>query len=254
MHPLNPSLTAVLVFLCLVGAAGLGMRLQRGLPGHHLSKETKEAVRIGMGSVATMAALVLGLLVASTKQFYDMEKAEVVQMAAKVVHLDRLLGNYGPEAAEAREVLRRALRSAIGHLWKETEPGPGASEPGGVMSGAMPKAIQKLSPRDEAQRTFKAQAAQLANELGQTRWLLFEQAESSVSLPMIVIVVFWLALTFASVGLFAPANATATLAQVMGAVALAGAFFLILELDQPFTGLVSISTAPMLSALSHLGR
>ena len=249
---LNPPLTAALVLGSLFGAATLGIRLRARLPEHHLSDETKEAVRIGMGSVATMAALVLGLLVASTKSAYDTEKAEVIQMSAKVTYLDQLLANCGPPAAESREVLQRGMRSALLRIWPEAEVGQGTPAPASVWSQDLPQAIQRIATSDDAQRTFKSQAASLANELGQMRWLLFEQMESSISVPLLLIMVFWLALTFISVGLFAPPNGTVITAQFLAALSVAGAIFLILELDQPFDGLVKISSHPMVNALKHL--
>jgi hypothetical protein len=199
-----------------------------------------------------MAALVLGLLVASTYGAYDTEKNEVTQMAAKIVHLDQLLINCGPGARESRELLRRTVRSAILRIWPAAEVGQGTPTPADAWTQALPRAIQGIPAADDAQRTFKSQAAALANDLGQMRWLLFEQTESSLSVPLLVIMVFWLALTFVSVSLFAPPNATAIVAQIMGALSVAGAIFLILELDQPFGGLIRISSKAMLEALSHL--
>ena len=98
------------MFACLFGAGLLGVRVRAALPEDHLSSETKDAVKVGMGLVATMAALVLGLLVASTKGSYDTQKNEVTQMAAKTVFLDRVLANYGSESAESRDLLRRLGR------------------------------------------------------------------------------------------------------------------------------------------------
>jgi hypothetical protein len=254
MKDLDPTLMAFIIFTCLFASALLGLRLRAWLPKHHLSEQTKDAVQIGMGSVATMAALVLGLLVASTKEAYDAEKHEVIEMSAKVIHLDRLLVNYGPAAAETRSVLRNALRSAIIRIWPEVTPDGEVIDPGNHWSEAVPKAIQRLSPQDDAQRTFKSQAALLANELGQMRWLLFEQTESTISLPLLGMMVFWLALTFVSVGVFAPPNATVLVAQLLAAFSVSGAIFLILELDRPFSGLVRISNAPMVNALKHLAK
>lgn len=250
---MNPFLTATIVFAALFGAALVGMWLRRRLPHHHLSEETKDAVRIGMGSVATMAALVLGLLVASTYGAYDNEKNEVIQIAAKIVQLDQLLINCGPGAVESRQVLRRAVRSAILRIWPSAKVAQDTPPPADAWGQALPRAIQGISTSDEAQRTFKSQAAALANDLGQMRWLLFEQATSSISVPLLVIMVFWFALTFVSVSLFAPPNATVITAQIMAALSVAGAIFLILELDQPFDGLIRISSQPMLNALTHLG-
>jgi hypothetical protein len=248
---MNSLFIAVTVFVVLFGTAMLGMWLRSRLPGHHLSAETKDAVRIGMGSVATMAALVLGLLVASTKGNYDSERGEVIQMSAKIIYLDQLLENYGPDATPCRILLRNATQSTIYRLWPESGV-RGELPPGIAWSREMPVAIQKLSPQTEAQRTFKSQAADLAKDLGQMRWLLYEQAESSISKPMLAIMVFWLALTFVSVGLFAPANATAILAQMLAALSVAGAIFLILELDNSFDGMVKISSAPMVNSLKQI--
>lgn len=251
---LNPVLTSVLVFASLFGAAALGACLRARLPKHHLSDETKDAVRLGMGSVATMAALLLGLLVASTKSAYDTEKAEVIQISAQVIYLDQLLTNCGPSAATSRTLLRRAVRSAILRIWPEAELGEEVAAPATIWSQDLPKAIQQITPSDDAQRTFRSQAATLAYELGQMRWLLFEQTESSISIPLLLIMVFWLTLTFVSVGLFAPLNGTVITAQFLAALSVAGAIFLILELDQPFDGLVHISNRPMINALNHLPK
>ena len=248
----NPLFTAGCVFILLFCAAILGMCLQARLPEHHLRKATKDAVRIGMGSVATMAALVLGLLVASAKGTYDTEKNEVIDMSSKIVYLDHLLKNYGSEAKECRSVLRSATLSTIYRLWPETNVQEGEPPPSTTWSRELPLSIQKLFPKNDTQRTFKSQAADLARELGQMRWLLYEQSESSISTPMLVIMVFWLALTFISVGLFAPANATAILAQLLAALSVAGAIFLILELDHSFSGFIKISSKPFLNALSQL--
>jgi hypothetical protein len=252
---MNPILVALAVFAALFASSLLGLRLRRRLPDHHLGEETKDAVRLGMGSVATMAALVLGLLVASTKGAYDTEKNEVIQLAAKVVWLDQLFANYGPEATPCRTLLRGAVQSAILRIWPDAglKPADSTLDPSTVWSRALPLAIQRLAPETEAQRAFKAQAAAVAAELGQMRWLLFEQMESSVSTPLLVMMVFWLALTYISVGLFAPPNATVVAAQFLAALAVAGALFLILELDEPFSGMVRIPSQPMLSTLRHLG-
>lgn len=251
---LDPAITSCVVFGSLFSAAWIGIRLRARLPQHHLCSETKDAVRIGMGSVATMAALVLGLLVASTKSAYDTEKSEVMQMAAKLVFLDQVLENYGPESAETRGMLKEATRAAVERIWPEARTQSGTMAPDKTWSRELPRAIQKLAPKDELQQAFKSQAVSLANDLGQMRWLLFEQMDSAISVPLLVIMVFWLALTFVSVGLFAPPNGTALAAQVLAALSVAGAVFLILELDQPFHGIVRISSHPMVSALNHLSK
>lgn len=256
MHHLNPAGISLAILAVLFGAALLGLRLRQRLPEHHLGSDTKDAVRVGMGSVATMAALVLGLLVASAKSAYDTEKDEVVQMAAKAIWLDRLLANYGPEADDCRAQVSNALHSAILRIWPDAELQKQRKlvDPGEVWSRDLPLAIQKLAPQTDPQRTFKDQAVATAAELGQMRWLLFEQTQSSISTPLLVIMVFWMALTYASIGLFAPPNGTAVTAQFLAALAVSGALFLILELDDPFSGVIRISSEPMVIALEEIAR
>lgn len=252
---MNPVLTGTLVFACLASALFLGMRVRTALPEGHLIPETKDAVKVGMGFVSTMAALVLGLLVASTKGAYDTKKNEVTQMAAKIVFLDRALATYGSETAETRELLSRSVASVVDRMWPRAKSSQTTQlDPSASSAEALFPSIQKLSPQNDAQRSLKSQALQVAVDLGQTRWLLFEQTETSISLPMLIILVFWMAIVFVSVGLFAPPNATAIVTLMLAALSVSGGIFLILELDSPFNGVIQISPETMRNALVHLGR
>jgi len=252
---MNSTITGALVFACLFGAGLLGVRVRAALPEDHLSMETKDAVKVGMGLVATMAALVLGLLVASTKGSYDAQKNEVTQMAAKTVFLDRVLANYGSESAESRDLLRRSVGSAISHMWPDKKSSqPAQLDPSASSGEAFFNSIQKLSPQNDVQRSLKSQAAQIAADLGQMRWLLFEQTETSISVAMLIVLISWLAIIFVSAGLFAPPNATVVIALMLAALSVSGAIFLILELDMPFDGVIQISQKPMYNALIHLGH
>ena len=252
---MNSTIIAAIVFACLFAAGLLGVRVRAMLPENHLNPDTKDAVKVGMGLVATMAALVLGLLVASTKGAYDAQKAEVTQMAAKIVFLDRVLANYGSETAQTRDLLRRSVASAINRMWPDSKISqPAQLDPSASSGEAFFNSIQQLSPQNEAQRSLKSQAVQVTTDVGQMRWLLFEQTESSISLPMLIVLIAWLAIIFMSVGLFAPPNATVVIALMLSALSVAGAIFLILELDMPFDGVIQISSAPMRNALNHLGH
>src|SRR4030095_6356869 len=252
---MNSTVVGALVFAVLFGAGILGVRVRAMLPEDHLSPETKDGVKVGMGLVATMAALVLGLLVASTKGAYDTQKSEVAQMAAKIVFLDRVLANYGSESAESRDLLRRSVGSAINHMWPDKKSSQTAQLDPSTSSGeAFFNSIQKLSPQNDVQRSLKSQAAQIATDLGQMRWLLFEQTETSISVTMLIVLISWVAIIFMSAGLFAPPNATVIVALMLAALSVAGAIFLILELDMPFDGVIQISQRPMRNALIHLGH
>ena len=114
---MNAYIISLVIFACVFGGALLGALLRTSLPDHHLSSESKEIVRLGTGLVGTMTALVLGLLVASAKSSYDTDKTEVITLASKIVFMDRLLAHYGPEAAPAREALKKSAVTAIERMW-----------------------------------------------------------------------------------------------------------------------------------------
>ncbi|MCC6428981.1 MAG: hypothetical protein IT435_19445 [Phycisphaerales bacterium] len=243
----------MMVFVLLTAAGFLGVRVSATLPAHHLTAESKDSVKVGMAFVGSMAALLLALLVSSTANAYDAEKSQVTQMAAKIVFLDRVLANYGPESADARGELRRATESAIARIWPDDHGRSPELDPALSWSEGLPNLIQRLAPVDERQSSLKTQAADLASELGELRWLLFEESESSISVPMLVVVIAWLIITFLSIGMFAPSNPTVVGTIVLSALSAAGAIFLILELDMPFDGVLRLSSAPMRKALNHLG-
>ena len=244
----------LIVLACIFGASLLGMLMRPALSQHHLSADTKDSVKLGMGLVGTMAALILGLLVAAAKNAYDTEKSEVTQMAAKLVFLDRVLANYGPESAETRVVLRRMVEDSLSRMWPDERSHNAQLDPIGSGGEEVHKAIQKLAPRNDVQGSLKSQAMGVVTDVGQLRWLLFEQSGSSISMPLLIVVISWLAIIFFSWGLFAPSNSIAIAALLLAAVSVSGAIFLILELDQPFDGLIHISSAPMRNALAHLGK
>jgi hypothetical protein len=251
---MNIILIAAVLFACLVGAAFLGRRVRRYVPEDHLSADSKDAVKLAMGLVATMTALVLGLLVSSAKDGYDTRRSEVIQMAAKVAFLDRVLNLYGPEAADARSDLRAAVADAVRSIWRTGQSGPGQLAPNQQVGDALYVAIQQLSPHDDAQRALKAQVATLMVDLGQLRSLLVAQSIPSISKPMLVILASWLMVIFFGFSLVAPPNATTTLALVASAFSVACAIFLILELDHPFGGLMHIPSEPIINVLSHLAK
>jgi Protein of unknown function (DUF4239) len=245
-----------IVFVCVFGGALLGMYLRTRLSQHHLSSESKDLVRLGVGLIGTMSALVLGLLVASAKGSYDTQRSELIQMSSKIVVLDRVLAHYGPETKEARDLLRLTVTGMLEQFWPGSVPRrverklPGTGGPGESFFDK----VQALAPQNDAQRSLQTQAVSLAMDMGQTRWLMFEQAESSISMPLLLVVVFWLTIIFMSFGLFAQPHALAIGVLFISAISVSAAIFLILELDQPFGGLIQISSAPLRNALALLGR
>jgi len=245
------NMTISLIVLALVfGGALAGMFLRTALPQHHVSDASKDTVRVGIGLVLTITALVLSLLIASAKSYFDAQSTELTDMSAKTVLLDRVLAHYGPESKEARDALRADVTRALDQIWsanrRPAEPSSGAE--------ALYDRIQELAPRNDAQRAIQAQALSMVLALGQTRWLMYEQSAAAVSRPLLDVMVFWLTIVFISFGLFAPRNLTVIAGLLFCSLAVSGAVFLILEMYSPFTGLIHISNAPMRAALAILGR
>jgi hypothetical protein len=251
---MNVFLIAVILFVFLVGAALLGRSVRRYLPQDHLSADSRDAVKLAMGLVATMTALVLGLLVSSAKEGYDTKRSEVIQMAAKIAFLDRVLTVYGPEAAQARGELRDAVSDAVRRIWPTERGALAELTPDQQAGDAVFVTVQQLSPRGDAQRALKAQVASLLVDLGQLRLLLVAQSIPSISKPMLAILVSWLLVIFFGFSVIAPPNATTTLALVASSFSVACAIFLILELDQPFGGLMHIPSEPLTRVMNHIAK
>ena len=243
---------SLIVLACVFGGAVLGMFLHAVLPQHHLSAESKDIVKLGMGLVGTMAALVLGLLVASAKGSYDAQGGELTQMSANIAILDRALALYGPETKEIRATLRGAVVRILDQMWSKNGASPAApSVAGGEI---LYDKIQGLSPKNDIQRSLQSQALSIAVDIGKTRYLMYAQQATSVSMPLLVVLVLWLTVIFISFGLFAPANATVIASLFVSALSVSGAIFLILEMYSPYTGVIQLSSAPLRAALAHLGQ
>jgi hypothetical protein len=247
---------AGLVFGCSIAAALAAMLLARRLPGHHLSGESKEVVKLGVGVIATLTALVLGLLVASSKGTYDGQNASVKQMATDVSVLDRALSAYGPEAEQLRRLLRELVDQIVARIWPRTGSRAGdlsvgeTREAGDVFFG---KLVQ-LEPKTEAQRVLKGRSIDLAAGLAQTRYRMQAQKEDPVPVAFLVVLVLWLVTLFAGYGLLAPRNLTVILVLTICAVSISAALFLVLELGRPFAGVIQVPSAPLEGALPPLEK
>ncbi len=205
-----PILISFIIFVCIFAGTLLGMYLRRVLPPHHLSDETKDIVKLGMGLIGTMTALVLGLLVASAKSSFDAQRGGLAQLSANVILLDRALAHYGPESKEARDMLRASVADLLAHTWpQENQSGPAAAKEGTEgRYEALYEKLQELAPKNDSQRMLKDQALKTATDIAQMRWLMFAQKGSSIPTPFLVVMVCWLTLILASFSLFAPSNAT----------------------------------------------
>ncbi len=253
---MTPAEIALIVLMCVFSGALLGMYLRIRLPAHHLRESSKDVIKLGMGLVATMTALVLGLMIATAKGSFDTQDQAIKHSAAKILLFDHVLTNYGPETKEIRELLRRVVTRRVNAIWPENHFRVVKLDTPEAMIAIhdITRRILQLSPKNDAQRWFQSQALQIGSDISETRWLLIGSQGRSVSMPFLVVVVFWLVIIFVSFGLVAPRNPTVITVLFFCALSVSGSIFLILEMDQPFEGLIRVSSAPIRYTLSHLGQ
>ncbi len=243
---------------CIILGALIGLGLQRLLPGSHLGKETQDVVKLSAGMIATLTALVLGLLVSSAKSSFDTMNTSLVQSSAKMILLDRALARFGPETTAVREQFKHGVAATIETLWpakKSDTTGLSVFErANGAGLDLVQDKLNELTPQNETQRQALARAQGMLGDLDQTRWLLIEQEQNQLPFPLLLILVFWLALLFASFSLFAPGHVTSLTVLFVGACAVSAAIFLVLELSKPLEGFIQLSSAPLRNAMQHLGQ
>jgi hypothetical protein len=242
-----------IIFALMLGGVGFGTLLRRTLPEHHLSKDSQDVVRLGVGLIATIAALVLGLLIAAAKSSFDTQNTQIRQITADIILLDNLLAQYGPEARPIREQMRSTIGPLADRLWREKDASASGRFEANAAGERVYLEIQALSPQSDLQRSLQARAAQISTDLAQIRLLLFVESDSQMPAPFLAILVFWLVIIFASFSLFSGLNVTVFTFLSLFALSASCALFLILELSQPFTGLMTISSVSLRNALGPLG-
>ena len=256
VFPMSATVIGIISTICIFCGALFGIWLQKLLPGHHLDKNSHEIVKLGSGMIGTLTALVLGLLVSSSKSSFDTMSNGIVQGGTKIILLDRILAGYGPEAEPARQQLRLILAASIERIWPHEH--TGISGMAAFNQGRGLEIIQKnllsLKPQNDSQRQQLSQAFQIVGDFAQTRWLLIEQAQTEVPVFFLVVLIFWLTVLFVSFGMFAPCNATVVTVLFICACSVSAAIFLVLELNNPLDGVIKVSSAPLRNALRQISQ
>lgn len=250
---MSPLAISCVAFVIICGGAALGLMLRGLLPDAHLRTEVKDVVRLSMGLIGTIAALVLGLLVASAKTSYDAKSAKIKEITANIILIDTFLQEYGPEALPARRQLRATVGPTTERIWNEGDQAHPAPFVASRESRALYDAIQKLAPATDAQRFIQSRVVALSTDLAQARLTLYTQAGNSIQIQFLGVLVFWLAMILLSFSLFVRPEPVTIAALLVCALSVAGALFLLLEMDRPFSGIMAISDVPMRQALTPLG-
>jgi hypothetical protein len=219
-------------------------------------KRAKGVVTLSMGVVGTLTALVLGLLIATASGTFNTSNQEITLLAAKVIHLDRPLRRYGPEADGVRDLLGRYTAMKFQDLFPQDSTKPPVLENPRTTTlfEELQDRLAALEARNANQRWLQSEAQALISEISEVRWLLVEQDVLGIPVPVLVVVLFWVCLLFTSFGLFAPRNVTVVVVLFLCSVAVAGAIQTILDLSRPFEGVVRISGQPMRHALEVINR
>ena len=238
----------------LLGAAG-GLWLRKHPSIDALDSGSKEVIRLGAGFLATLAALVIGLMIASAKNFYDSQSTNVHQLAANAVLADQILAKYGAEAKQARTLLREGTPQTMARIQQESRSRVGGST--FVVSETGERfynAVESLKPANDEQRSLKSRLGQLTSDLARTRLLIFTQNDTAIPVPFFIVLVFWLTAIFASFCLFAEASAIVIASVLIFALSVSSALFLIVDLSHPFEGLMQISEHHLRVVLPELEK
>lgn len=267
---MHEALSAAVVLLLLLASTALGMFIRGRLPERHHSRETVELVGLGITMLVTFAALVMGLLIYSVKGGFDQAKSDMATFAGRIVQLDQCLRNYGwDETADVRALLRTYTGAVIATTWpnQSKPPGndhllhaapiaPGAMESpalGGVVN-TIGLAIRRLRPADSFGRGIAATCLTDFQRLQDARWAVNEEAHSTISVPFLAVLVFWLMVIFVTFGLNAPRTAFVFVVMTLCAISISSAVFVMLDLDTPFSGVVVIPSQPMHNAYADITR
>lgn len=253
---MSSTVISLLVFACVFAGSMLGLYIRPALPEAHLKDDTLSVVKLATGLIATMSALVLSLLISSAKGSFDRINNELTENAAKVLTIDSLLRQYGPEVHELRDRIKREYTEKITAL---TSGDPAQvtrlQTPESLASvEALHQRLRALVPANDEQRALLARMVQLSHELASTRELVFLQKDGTIPMPMLFVLAAWLTIIFAAFGLCSPRNPTTVTALFVSSLCAAGAVFLILEMDRPLDGMISLRAAPLHAAASLLGR
>ena len=239
-------------FIAIFGGVLIGVFAARRLPNHHVSIQTQSAITVSVAVIGTLSALVLGLMITAANTSFSTRSDELRQLSLQLIRMDRNLRRYGPEAEDARAKLRDWAVAKTQQLFPEKNQPRPSSRDTIIKLEAVQDALLSLAPKDERQRYLRTLCLTLSSTMIQARWQLEQHAQHSIPIPFLVLLIFWMTIVFASFGLFAPPNTTAIVALLLCCLALSGGIVLIMELDNPLSGLIRLPSDSMRKALVEI--
>jgi hypothetical protein len=250
-------LISIVIFVVTLGAALVGLAVHNWLPSEQKNDSARSIIGQVGGLVSLLLALVLGTLIGTSFAFFGAQKTNVEMLSAQIIELDQALAQYGPETKVAREKLRESAQKAYDAFWGGGEPDPAIlSVAGPIAAFAGTKAfLGTLNPTTEAQKQALAAANALNGQIEHGRILLSLQVASHpVSPGLIIVLVIWAVVLFFGMGLFVEPNGLVLSGLAFGAICVAFAVFLMLELGLPYTGLFRVSPAALQDAIANIAK
>jgi hypothetical protein len=249
----NPIFVGLIVLTVILAGTFAGWKLRKLLPAEQLTEETRSLVSVSTAIVATVSALVLGLLISNANSTFIRLGGEVTALSAQILRLDKILFRYGSDAQPARETLREYAKQKTADMFPENPENVRLGNPSTYeLLQRLEDRLLALKPQNPRDQWWMGQAMTLASKIGDTRWLIAQQVGQGTPKAFVTLLVFWLALLFASFALFAPHNLTSAVILTLSALAVTGAVAMFLELEQGFGRIIHISPKPMRQAVQLL--
>ena len=240
-------------FVAIMVGIAIGMYLRRHVDLDRLGPATKEVIRLGANYLATLSAVLISLMIASAKSSYDTQDAHFRTLAAYLVETDQLLAQYGPETTEIRILMRQAVPAAVDRIWREKQ---SATQDSAFTAASLAEqvnsAVATLKAANDVQRALKKRIEEASVEIARTRVLMFADSEAAILTPFLLILIFWLAVVFASYSLFVAPSRVVLAALLVFALSISSALFLVADLSQPFVGLMQIPKEQLRDTLAPL--
>lgn len=246
------------VLVVVFAGAGVGLFLQPALPDKYMTVSGRDTIGAVAGLFTLLSALVLGLLIWTAYGVYSGQNLAVQTLAAKMLQLDLALTDYGPDASAGRAQLRQDLAQTIDKIWNAGGGGPdfAAHNFAAAIDNLRHKEayLATLAPSTDAQKQALALASQTIDSIGQARLQMSFALASPVSYPLVFVVLAWAIALFSGYGLMSRANPVSVTALAFGALGVASAFYLIMDLSAPYSGYFRASAAPLQQVLDYMGQ
>jgi hypothetical protein len=249
---MNPVIVGIIAVVCLCSGLFIGILVNTAVPVSHLNTESRDIIKLATAMMGTLTALVLALLISSAKDSFQTRDNEVRQTAANLMLMDRAMAHYGTETENARSLLRKIFVSRLQQMQVQTGDGSRQEREDTEKIEDVQDILAALAPQNGAQRWLQSRALQASADVSQMKWLIFDQTGGIIQWPFIVILMFWLSMIFMVFGLLAPRNATVVSVLMLSAVSVSVAIFLIVDMDQPYHGLIMNSSQPLERAIDLL--